>query len=395
MRPRKILEDAGFIRAKFESKGQRARRIFNNYVLTPMSIALFLLAGKCTYDKIITPQVPRITFDKPSASKYSSKKPDGEHVYIVSDRGGTDFGILEQLNTAKHTEEARKLHYETLKDTGRAPAKTGERKKNVEPTLEETISKEDGYLNFERQTSYIQPRPVTSIDESVKDAIIFLDVSNSMQRNVHNDIYIPAVAAIAISNYYIDEKGASVSGAIFNIDTAHTGFTRDKNLLAKLFSKKPGGGTILDVHLLQKLVSNPNRTYAGSLVDLYIISDLEFFNIQQLIGTIDVSKFGRIYVLEVGSKNPGITTKIFGRDAYRAPLNDYDDIKDFYKKFRQDNTLRSSSRGNSFLIRDPETLHGLLHNGRNPSIPTHNLREVAKLPEYAKSQQYLRSMMRS
>ena len=132
MRLRKILADSGLIKAKYETRKQRAMRILNRYILLPISGGLFLLGGKCSYDKITTPQTPRITFDDPRS--YSRSEEDGikdtDTVYMVGNKGGKEIGYLVQLDPERHMEEARKIHYETLKDVGRAPSKIGGRRKN-------------------------------------------------------------------------------------------------------------------------------------------------------------------------------------------------------------------------------------------------------------------------
>ena len=259
-------------------------------------------------------------------------------------RGGTGQGHIYQLDPQAHLEEAKKVRYEVQAQDGKNPSDKNNPKKKVPPTIDDTLSKGAGRENYERHTSYIIPRPTVGIDQNIRDALVCLDLSSSMTHQVVGGINMSSVAAIAISNYYINEKGSMVAGMRFNDRSNHTNYTDDLEFLAKFFAQRPDGGTVFDVPLLQQIANDPNRPNASKPLDLYVISDLGFSNIADVINNLGKnSKLGRIYVLVVDDPQTIVygtqknnTTVLFGKDAYRAPLNDFNDLYTFYRRFTQD-----------------------------------------------------------
>ena len=161
------------------------------------------------------------------------------------------------------------------------------------------------------------------------------EVYQLMQWNPESLINGPAVAAIAIARHYIEEKKTAVKGILFNNYSYHTPFVRDLEELARFFAKHPSGGTKLDADLLTAAALDPARPNSHKPLDLYIISDFEIDNINQIVAqTRKIANFGRVYVIEVGRE--GKTTYLFGKEAYRVRINSYKDIQTFYKKFVQD-----------------------------------------------------------
>ena len=152
--------------------------------------------------------------------------------------------------------------------------------------------------------------------------------------NTFETISMPSVAAIAVSRYYLS-KGGFVNGVLFNYRSYYTNFTTDINRLAKHFSVNPDGGTVLDARDLVRYIQQ--HRMKNRPLDIVLISDLEIENLHQIVNhTLQLAKFGRMYVVEAGGKTKGgVVTSYFGSNAYRSALHNFDDLYTFFKNFTQ------------------------------------------------------------
>src|SRR3989344_5364058 len=217
------LERQGIFKAKYETKKQKYMRRFNWYAAPLIGLALFIQQGcpSRIYEMVSPDSDPTDSRKAPGNGSGDKSSPDDQiHSGDGTGSGGYHYST-DPLDPKHHLDEARKITYENQTPQGKTPSQNKPTNKQADPTIENTLTNDYDRLKFERETSYIIPRPVAGIDDKVRDAVVFLDVSGSMDRHVTYDpsmrqtTNIPAVAALAISDYYISKVKGSVAGATF------------------------------------------------------------------------------------------------------------------------------------------------------------------------------------